>query len=101
MRAKLAESSFPPERPFRVRAARRDICAAPFSRGGSLAMRWRCCLSGPSVSTAPRRAASRRARQTRTRRCTPRGGSRVASIKCGRPGPWCRASRREPGGEAA
>ncbi|KAH8617909.1 hypothetical protein ERJ75_000335700 [Trypanosoma vivax] len=97
MLAKPAESSFPPERPFRVRAARRDILAAPFARRGSLAMRWCCCLSGASVSTAPRRAASRRARQTRTRRCTPQGGSRVASIKCGRPGPWSRASRKEAG----
>ncbi|CCD20716.1 hypothetical protein, conserved, partial [Trypanosoma vivax Y486] len=96
--AKVADSTFPPDHPIHVRLAKARHLPTPLIAPKGHTKR-RCC-SGPGgfISTSPRRAASRRTHQRRTRRCTLCGvcsGSVILTIRCGRTRRWCWMSRQE------
>ncbi|CCD20346.1 reverse transcriptase (RNA-dependent DNA polymerase) [Trypanosoma vivax Y486] len=96
---KVADSIFPPEHPIHVRLAKvQHLCSIIDSPKNHTTRR--CCTwPGVFTSTSPRRAASRRTHQRRTKRCTlcsACSGSVILAIRCGRTGPRCWMSRQEP-----
>ncbi|KAG8341252.1 hypothetical protein TRVL_07920 [Trypanosoma vivax] len=77
---------------------RHSTCTASLTAPKSHTTRRFCSGPGAFTSTSPRRVASRRTHQKRTRRCTPCGecsGSVTLTIRCGRTGQWCWMSRQE------
>ncbi|KAH8619571.1 hypothetical protein ERJ75_000151600 [Trypanosoma vivax] len=91
--AKVADSIFPPEHPIHVRLAKVQhlysvIDSPEKTHTNATVLQW----PGGFISTSPRRAASRRTHQRRTRRstlCDACSGSGTLTIRCGRTGRWC------------
>ncbi|KAG8339780.1 hypothetical protein ERJ75_001071700 [Trypanosoma vivax] len=85
--AKVADSIFPPDRPIHVRLAKAQHLPSTIDSPENHTTRRCCSCPGVFTSTSPRRAASRRTHQRRTRRYTLCGvcsGSAILTIRCGR-----------------